>query len=206
MKLRLSLALMSSSLLLAGAGCFQSPSTENPNNAPVEVSQTPTSTNFNPEAVTSTTSDASTTASIPPVATSTVQVTTTKSNPIMKPVVCTADAKICPDGTTVGRTNSTNCEFAACPTPKPTPKPVSTGPKTYTMAEVQTANSASKCWSVINGNVYNLTSWINQHPGGSAAILSLCGHDGSASFNGQHGGQQRPANELSGFQIGVLKK
>lgn len=30
------------------------------------------------------------------------------------PTACTAEAKICPDGTAVGRTGS-NCEFAACP-------------------------------------------------------------------------------------------
>jgi hypothetical protein len=27
---------------------------------------------------------------------------------------CPMDAKVCPDGTTVGRTGA-NCEFAACP-------------------------------------------------------------------------------------------
>ena len=30
------------------------------------------------------------------------------------PVACTMDAKVCPDGSAVGRT-SPNCEFAACP-------------------------------------------------------------------------------------------
>lgn len=32
------------------------------------------------------------------------------------PVACTMEAKICPDGTSVGRTGP-NCEFAACPNP-----------------------------------------------------------------------------------------
>ncbi len=30
------------------------------------------------------------------------------------PVACTMDAKMCPDGSAVGRTGP-NCEFAACP-------------------------------------------------------------------------------------------
>jgi hypothetical protein len=34
------------------------------------------------------------------------------------PVACTMDAKICPDGSTVGRTGP-NCEFAECPEPSP---------------------------------------------------------------------------------------
>ncbi|HVV38952.1 MAG TPA: cytochrome b5-like heme/steroid binding domain-containing protein [Candidatus Paceibacterota bacterium] len=63
-------------------------------------------------------------------------------------------------------------------------------------------NSAASCWSTINGKVYDLTSWINRHPGGPDAILSLCGKDGSSAFNAQHGGQSRPANELAGFYIG----
>lgn len=32
------------------------------------------------------------------------------------PIACTMEAKICPDGSAVGRTG-TNCEFAECPTP-----------------------------------------------------------------------------------------
>ncbi len=74
------------------------------------------------------------------------------------------------------------------------------------MAVVATHNSGSSCWTAINGSVYDVTSWINQHPGGPDAILSLCGKDGSAAFNGQHGGQARPANELATFKIGVLAK
>ncbi len=76
--------------------------------------------------------------------------------------------------------------------------------QTYTLVDVAQHNSASSCWSTINGGVYDLTSWISRHPGGQQAILSLCGTDGSAAFNDQHGGERRPANELAGFQIGTL--
>ncbi len=38
---------------------------------------------------------------------------------------CTMEAKICPDGSAVGRTGP-NCEFAACPTATPTPSPTPT--------------------------------------------------------------------------------
>lgn len=33
------------------------------------------------------------------------------------PIVCTADAKVCPDGSTVGRDADNNCEFKPCPSP-----------------------------------------------------------------------------------------
>ena len=74
----------------------------------------------------------------------------------------------------------------------------------YTMTQVAQHAGASSCWTVINGNVYDVTQWIDQHPGGRDTILSLCGADGSAAFNGQHGGQARPANELKNFLLGAL--
>jgi cytochrome b involved in lipid metabolism len=74
----------------------------------------------------------------------------------------------------------------------------------YTLAEVATHKDASSCWSAINGKVYDLTAWINQHPGGPQRILSICGKDGSSAFNGQHSGQARPADELANFYKGDL--
>jgi len=72
------------------------------------------------------------------------------------------------------------------------------------MAQVAAHNSASSCWTAINGKVYNLTAWIDQHPGGPEAILSLCGTDGTAAFEAQHGGQARPEAELANFYVGPL--
>ena len=81
----------------------------------------------------------------------------------------------------------------------------STKSGTYTLADVAKHSGETSCWSAINGNVYDLTSWIPQHPGGPEAILSICGKDGSDKFNQQHGGIQRQAMILAGFKIGVLK-
>ena len=72
----------------------------------------------------------------------------------------------------------------------------------YSATEVAAHKTASDCWSIVNGNVYNLTSWISQHPGGSRAIISMCGIDASAAYGDQHGNKRRPANELAGFIIG----
>jgi cytochrome b involved in lipid metabolism len=69
---------------------------------------------------------------------------------------------------------------------------------------VATHNLRSSCWSAINGSVYDLTSWIPNHPGGERAILSLCGTDGSDAYNGQHGGSSRTATILGGFKLGAL--
>jgi len=90
------------------------------------------------------------------------------------------------------------------PTKPSNPSAASNAPKSYTLAQVAQHNSSSSCWSAINGKVYDLTSWIGQHPGGQQAILIICGKDGSSAFNDQHGGQSRPVNELAGFAIGAL--
>lgn len=76
----------------------------------------------------------------------------------------------------------------------------------YTMAMVAAHNSAASCWAAINGNVYDLTKWIPQHPGGPQRILNLCGTDGSAMFNAQHGGDARPHEELATFLLGPLSQ
>lgn len=92
------------------------------------------------------------------------------------------------------------------PTPSPTPEPEMTTQTGYTMAKVKENNSANSCWSVINGNVYNLTQWINSHPGGPSVIRGLCGVDGTASFNGKHRGQGSPTATLASYLLGPLAK
>lgn len=74
---------------------------------------------------------------------------------------------------------------------------------TITSAQVATHNTRESCWSTINGNVYDLTSWVPKHPGGEKAILQLCGVNGSDKFNGKHGGAVKQAGILLGFKIGV---
>ena len=92
----------------------------------------------------------------------------------------------------------------ASPSPTPTPSPTSTV-KEYTRAEVSQRNSAASCWTIVNESVYDLTSWINSHPGGPSAIRSLCGTDGTASFTGTHGNSSSPMRELNSRYLGKLK-
>ena len=75
----------------------------------------------------------------------------------------------------------------------------------YTTLDVAAHNSKSSCWTIINGNVYDLTKWIARHPGGEGAILGICGKNGSAAFNNQHGTSGRPEQILKTFQIGITK-
>jgi hypothetical protein len=79
-------------------------------------------------------------------------------------------------------------------------------PVVYTMERVRANNSADYCFTVISGKVYDLTKWIKSHPGGSGAILSLCGTDGTAAFNSQHRGEGTPTARLAGYLLGPLAK
>lgn len=75
-----------------------------------------------------------------------------------------------------------------------------------TLSQIALHNSRTSCWTAINGSVYDLTSWIPNHPGGEDAILYLCGIDGSDGYNAQHGGKSKPASILAGFKIGTFAK
>ena len=77
--------------------------------------------------------------------------------------------------------------------------------KIYTMEEVAKHNSRESCWTVIRGEVYDLTNWIDKHPGGADKILKICGKDGTDLFVRQHGGKEKPEKILESFKIGVLK-
>jgi cytochrome b involved in lipid metabolism len=74
----------------------------------------------------------------------------------------------------------------------------------YSLAEVQKHNSKESCWSIVRGEVYDLTSWIANHPGGEKAILNICGKDGTKNFENKHGGKTQPEETLKKFRIGKL--
>jgi hypothetical protein len=98
---------------------------------------------------------------------------------------------------------ATTPSAAASSTPTPTPAPTKVG---YTMTQVRANNTAANCWAVIDDSVYDLTNWIKSHPGGSGAIVGLCGTDGSAAFSIKHGNQSRPAAQLNSYRLGPLAK
>jgi cytochrome b involved in lipid metabolism len=77
--------------------------------------------------------------------------------------------------------------------------------KGYTKADVASRNTTSNCWTIIGNKVYDLTQWVSRHPGGSSAIASLCGIDGTSRFRNQHGSSGRPSSELDRYYIGDLK-
>ncbi len=76
----------------------------------------------------------------------------------------------------------------------------------YSSTEVATHNSAASCWSSIDGFIYDLTSFINLHPGGERAVAETCGIDGTAVFKDAHGNSARKMAELQRYVVGILKE
>ncbi|CAI5478022.1 unnamed protein product [Closterium sp. Yama58-4] len=74
--------------------------------------------------------------------------------------------------------------------------------KVYTKEEVARHNKRDDCWVIIKNKVYDLTSYVDEHPGGDA-ILNNAGEDATEGFYGpQHA--SRVFDQVEEFFIGDL--
>ncbi|PHH76508.1 hypothetical protein CDD82_3958 [Ophiocordyceps australis] len=53
-------------------------------------------------------------------------------------------------------------------------------------AHVAEHNSATSCWVILYGNVYDVTDFLSSHPGGPNVILRLAGKDATAEYDAIH--------------------
>jgi len=67
----------------------------------------------------------------------------------------------------------------------------------YTLSQVVENNNKGSCWTIIDNNVYDITSYVPRHPGGESEILQVCGRDGTSLFN-------KPSEHMSGGARNVL--
>lgn len=54
--------------------------------------------------------------------------------------------------------------------------------KVYTLEEVSEHNHSRDCWLVIGGKVYDVTKFLEDHPGGDEVLLSATGKDATDDF------------------------
>ncbi len=76
-----------------------------------------------------------------------------------------------------------------------------------TMGELSKHDSASDCWLLIDSGVYDVTDFIDQHPGGSDRIIPNCGTDATQEFSTQGGEDTHTAEAeatLSTYYLGEL--
>ena len=57
---------------------------------------------------------------------------------------------------------------------------------TYTINEVKSHNTSDSCWIIIREKVYDVTTFLSDHPGGKSILLSVGGKDCTESFEMFH--------------------
>ena len=73
----------------------------------------------------------------------------------------------------------------------------------YTMDQVSIHNNEQDCWVVIYNNVYNLTTFIERHPGGKEVLLNAAGKNVTEWFERIHGkGLQKYILQI--YKIGTI--
>ncbi|XP_064640287.1 cytochrome b5-like isoform X2 [Lineus longissimus] len=74
---------------------------------------------------------------------------------------------------------------------------------TYTLEEVKKHNDSKSSWLVIHDRVYDVTKFLEEHPGGEEVLLELAGAFATESF--EDVGHSADARELmKDYDIGSL--
>ena len=103
------------------------------------------------------------------------------------------------------QTFKNKAEFAKFLKENPDPLGVqkSGGYKEYTWEQVAEHNAPPSVWSVYKGDVYDITMYINVHPGGKKILEKVYGKDMTPLFNKFHG-YLKIANLIGPLKIGTV--
>ncbi|KAG6417190.1 hypothetical protein SASPL_119341 [Salvia splendens] len=55
--------------------------------------------------------------------------------------------------------------------------------KVFTLAEVSEHSNSKDCWLVIGGKVYDVTKFLDDHPGGDDILINATGKDATEDFD-----------------------
>lgn len=76
------------------------------------------------------------------------------------------------------------------------------------MSEVTKHNNSASCWLLVSGKVYDVTTFLNQHPGNASRILPTCGTDATTAYATRGGEGSTHSdfarNLLNSYYIGDL--
>lgn len=78
----------------------------------------------------------------------------------------------------------------------------------YTQTEIAKHDKSSDCWIIIDNEAYDVTNYLNKHPGGSEQIIPFCGKEATEAFNTKNGRGSHNANAmeiLKNLKIGTVK-
>ena len=94
-------------------------------------------------------------------------------------------------------------------TPITPTKPPTTATLALTAIELAKHNSSQSCWLLISGKIYDVTSFLRQHPGGIRTILPTCGTDATIAYatRGGTGSHSSSADAmLAAYYLGNLNQ
>lgn len=75
--------------------------------------------------------------------------------------------------------------------------------KIIPLSEFDEHNKPNDNWIVIDGRIYDVSTFGEQHPGGPTVLEDVCGRDATADFNNT-GHSEAAKMMLSDYLVGVL--
>lgn len=75
---------------------------------------------------------------------------------------------------------------------------------TYKLKEVRKHKKATDCWTVVSGNVYDITPLIKKYPVGASLLKSMCGIDSTKKFNMENK-EGVMSDQIEEYKIGELE-
>ncbi|EER03443.1 Cytochrome b5, putative [Perkinsus marinus ATCC 50983] len=76
--------------------------------------------------------------------------------------------------------------------------------RVYTKAEVKAHDKSDDCWVVIHGSVYDVTDFLESHPGGPEVISTISGGNVTEDFE-EIGHSDEARRQAKAHRIGVLE-
>jgi cytochrome b involved in lipid metabolism len=89
--------------------------------------------------------------------------------------------------TPTGASTSTSASGSSTATPASVTSTTSSSVPRFTAAEIATHSTTSSCWLVVDGRVYDVTTYLRSHPGGSRTITPWCGKESTVAFATEDG-------------------
>jgi cytochrome b involved in lipid metabolism len=78
----------------------------------------------------------------------------------------------------------------------------------YTLEELSKHNTTESLWMCVDNNIYDVTEFVEKHPGGKKPILNYSGTDASAKFQSIYKHLESPVIDdlMKTMLIGTLKQ
>ncbi len=74
----------------------------------------------------------------------------------------------------------------------------------YSVADVAKHNKSEDCWIIIRGRVYDITNFLDDHPGGPSVLADVAGTDATEQFE-RAGHPDSVHKVMNKFHIGVIE-